>query len=184
MARARVLLLFAALLLCRYVTYAAAETERTLAMIKPDGVSGNYMDKIKERVLESAFKIRGEMLVQLGEGNATLFYAELSSKSFFPTLVKYMTSGPVFVMVLEKANAIADWRALIGPTDAKKAKITHPESIRALCGTDITLNCVHGSDSHKSASREIAFFFGTMFSTGHVFSPHDELRGIKKHDEL
>ncbi|KAG4983230.1 hypothetical protein AAZX31_10G127500 [Glycine max] len=68
-------------------------------------------------------------------------------------------SGPVLVMVLEKDNAIADWRALMGPTNASKAKITHPHSIRAKCGLDVENNCVHGSDSPKSAQREIPFFF-------------------------
>ncbi|GKE66402.1 probable nucleoside diphosphate kinase 5 isoform X1, partial [Tanacetum coccineum] len=66
-------------------------------------------------------------------------------------------------MVLEKTNAIADWRALIGPTDARKAKVTHPDSIRAMCGQDLERNCVHGSDSHDSAAREISFFFTDAF---------------------
>ncbi|GMQ08111.1 hypothetical protein CsSME_00051993 [Camellia sinensis var. sinensis] len=68
-------------------------------------------------------------------------------------------SGPVLIMVLEKVNAVADWRAMIGPTDARKAKVTHPNSIRAMCGLDSQTNCVHGSDSSESAAREISFFF-------------------------
>ncbi|PNX95464.1 nucleoside diphosphate kinase-like protein [Trifolium pratense] len=68
-------------------------------------------------------------------------------------------NGPVLIMILEKNNAIADWRALMGPTDASNAKITHPHSIRAKCGLDTEKNCVHGSDSPKSAQREILFFF-------------------------
>ncbi|KAG7013978.1 putative nucleoside diphosphate kinase 5, partial [Cucurbita argyrosperma subsp. argyrosperma] len=102
------------------------ETEKTLAMIKPDGLRGNYTDSIRRAIVESGFRILKERVVELDEDRASRFYAEHSSKSFFPTLVKYMTSGPVCVMVLEKQNAIADWRAMIGPTDATKAKATHP----------------------------------------------------------
>ncbi|XP_022953615.1 probable nucleoside diphosphate kinase 5 isoform X2 [Cucurbita moschata] len=135
------------------------ETEKTLAMIKPDGLRGNYTDRIRRAIVESGFRILKERVVELDEDRASRFYAEHSSKSFFPTLVKYMTSGPVCVMVLEKQNAIADWRAMIGPTDATKAKATHPNSIRAMCGLDSEKNCVHGSDSLQSAQREISFFF-------------------------
>ncbi|XP_027192221.1 probable nucleoside diphosphate kinase 5 isoform X6 [Cicer arietinum] len=98
---------------------------------------------------------------------------EHSSKSFFSSLVKYMTSGPVLVMVLEKDDAIADWRALMGPTDASKAKITHPHSIRAKCGLDTQNNCVHGSDSINSAQREISFFFKEL--SADIITEHDEL---------
>uniref|UniRef100_A0A1D1YI59 Nucleoside diphosphate kinase, mitochondrial n=1 Tax=Anthurium amnicola TaxID=1678845 RepID=A0A1D1YI59_9ARAE len=151
--------------------------ERTLAMIKPDGLHGNYTDKIKDIILESGYNILKEIMVHLDEGNVTLFYAEHSEKSFFPRLIEYMTSGPVIVMVLEKSNAISDWRALIGPTDPRKAKISHPNSIRAMCGIDIERNCVHGSDSSQSASKEIKFFFGEMVLSG--FSDDD-----LQHDEL
>lgn len=148
------------------------ETEKTLAMIKPDGLRGNYTDRIRRAIVESGFRILKERVVELDEDRASRFYAEHSSKSFFPTLVKYMTSGPVCVMVLEKQNAIADWRAMIGPTDATKAKATHPNSIRAMCGLDSEKNCVHGSDSLQSAHREISFFFE---ETGEIVGKHDEL---------
>ncbi|KAI3965383.1 hypothetical protein MKX01_042864 [Papaver californicum] len=150
------------------------EKEKTLAMIKPDGVSDNYTETIKKMILESNFSILREMTVQLDEDSAGLFYAEHSKRSFFNNLLKYMTSGPVFVMVLEKEDAVVDWRALIGPTDASKAKVSHPNSIRAMCGLDKERNCVHGSDSPQSASREISFFFGEMSSIGDVLE-HDEL---------
>ncbi|BFG24145.1 hypothetical protein CerSpe_104200 [Prunus speciosa] len=119
-------------------------------------------------------RIVKEMLIQLDEEAAVSFYAEHSSRSFFSSLVKYMTSGPVLIMVLEKENAVADWRALIGPTDASKAKITHPNSIRAICGLDLQKNCVHGSDSPQSAQREISFFFKEK-SSGSAVTEHDEL---------
>ncbi|KAA8540232.1 hypothetical protein F0562_024205 [Nyssa sinensis] len=122
-----------------------------------------------------AENIPREMMIQLDEDSVSRFYAEHSAKSFFPSLVKYMTSGPVLIMVLEKVNAVADWRALIGPTDARKAKVSHPNRllspdprhaiyIRAMCGLDSEKNCVHGSDSPQSAAREISFFFEEMSS--------------------
>ncbi|XP_050285243.1 probable nucleoside diphosphate kinase 5 isoform X1 [Quercus robur] len=148
--------------------------EKTLAMIKPDGLFGNYTDRIKNVILESGFIIFKEKVVPLDEDSAANFYAEHSTRSFFSSLVKYMMSGPVLVMVLEKENAVADWRTLIGPTDARKAKISHPHSIRALCGLDSEKNCVHGSDSTQSAEREISFFFKEV-SAGGVVTEHDEL---------
>ncbi|KAM5579586.1 putative nucleoside diphosphate kinase 5 [Rosa sericea] len=150
------------------------EKEKTLAIIKPDGLSGNYSDKIKNAILDSGFTILKGMTIQLDEDAAMGFYAEHASRSFFSSLVKYMTSGTVLIMVLEKENAVADWRALIGPTDASAAKITHPHSIRAMCGVTIEKNCVHGSDSLQSAQREIAFFFEEK-SSGRVVTEHDEL---------
>ncbi|XVF74297.1 hypothetical protein PTKIN_Ptkin13bG0098900 [Pterospermum kingtungense] len=101
--------------------------ERTLGIIKPDGLSGNYTDRIKQVILESGFTINKEMLVQLDEEKAASFYVEHSSRTFFTSLIKYMTSGPVLVMILEREDAVARWRDLIGPTDAGKAKITHPQ---------------------------------------------------------
>ncbi|KAL6285360.1 hypothetical protein ACE6H2_009750 [Prunus campanulata] len=152
----------------------SAEKEKTLAIIKPDGLYDNCTDKIKNAIFDSGFRIVKEMLIQLDEEAAVSFYAEHSSRSFFSSLVKYMTSGPVLIMVLEKENAVADWRALIGPTDASKAKITHPNSIRAICGLDLQKNCVHGSDSPQSAQREISFFFKEK-SSGSAVTEHDEL---------
>ncbi|OAP19605.1 hypothetical protein AXX17_AT1G18270 [Arabidopsis thaliana] len=87
----------------------------------------------------------------------------------------FETSGPVLVMVLEKRNAVSDWRDLIGPTDAEKAKISHPHSIRALCGKNSQKNCVHGSDSTSSAEREIKFFFKDVVSGDIATQQHDEL---------
>ncbi|XP_012701655.1 probable nucleoside diphosphate kinase 5 isoform X2 [Setaria italica] len=149
----------------------AVETERTLAMIKPDGLSGNYTEKIKVAILDYGFHIVKETEVQLDDERASLFYAEHSGRSFFGSLIKYITSGPVLAMVLERPDAIAQWRALIGPTDARKAKTSHPNSIRAMCGLDSEKNCVHGSDSPESAAREISFFFGDGLET----VEHDEL---------
>ncbi|KAL4560141.1 hypothetical protein LXL04_032290 [Taraxacum kok-saghyz] len=154
-----VILAFVASLSHRSLANVDLENESTLAIVKPDGISGNYTSSIRKIILESGFSVQKELTVHLDEDSVRSFYDEHSTKSFFPSLVKYMTSGPVLIMVLQKVNAIADWRALIGPTDALKAKVTHPHSIRAMCGQDLGRNCVHGSDSHDSAEREISFFF-------------------------
>ncbi|XP_073064558.1 probable nucleoside diphosphate kinase 5 isoform X1 [Primulina eburnea] len=165
------------LLVCPYSRLSATmgtSEEKTLAMIKPDGVSGNYTDAIKKTILDSGFSITQEMLLQLNEDMVKGFYEEHAAKSFFSSLVQYMTSGPVLIMVLEKTNAVVDWRSMIGPTDANKAKVTHPTSVRAFCGIDSQRNCVHGSDSPESASREISFLFERI-SSSVCATKHDEL---------
>uniref|UniRef100_A0A453SFU2 Nucleoside diphosphate kinase-like domain-containing protein n=2 Tax=Aegilops tauschii subsp. strangulata TaxID=200361 RepID=A0A453SFU2_AEGTS len=123
-------LLSLALFLHRCRSCEAVERERTLAMIKPDGLSGNYKEKIKEAILGSGFDIIEEAVVHLDAERASLFYAEHADRSFFNSLVKYMTSGPVCAMVLESPDAISRWRNLIGPTDARKAKTSHPDRLR------------------------------------------------------
>ncbi|EEF29656.1 nucleoside diphosphate kinase, putative [Ricinus communis] len=155
--------------------------EKTLAMIKPDGLLGNYTERIKEVILQSGFSIVTEIITQLDEDRASIFYAEHSSKSFFSSLIKYMTSGPVLAMVLKKENAVSDWRTLIGPTDARKAKITHPDSVRAMCGLDSERNCVHGSDSLESAQREVSFFFRELSSEFALKRPRYVPAGIYGH---
>ncbi|KAK9066125.1 hypothetical protein SSX86_015527 [Deinandra increscens subsp. villosa] len=156
---------------------AVVENERTLAIVKPDGIFGNHTASIRNIILQSGFTIQTQTtLLQLDQDTVATFYADHSTKTFFPSLIKYMTRyGPVLIMVLEKVNAIADWRTLIGPTDARNAKITHPNSIRAMCGEDLERNCVHGSDSHHSAAREISFFFPHIFPEGTMTLKHDEL---------
>lgn len=169
-----ILLASVASLSLRSLAIGDPEIERTLAIVKPDGISGNYSSSIKKIILDSGFSIQGDVILHLDEDSVRIFYAEHSTKSFFPSLIKYMTSGPVLIMVLEKVNAIADWRTLIGPTDARKAKVTHPDSIRAMCGEDLERNCVHGSDSRESAAKEISFFFSGSFPEGTTLK-HDEL---------
>merc|ERR1712154_17838 len=99
--------------------------------------------------------------IHLTELQAKEFYEEHAQRSFYMDLVKYMISGPVLAMKLKKPNAIKEWRQLIGNTDPKKARQTHPNSIRALYGTNIQNNAVHGSESKESALREINFFFSS-----------------------
>ncbi|UJR30245.1 hypothetical protein I4U23_017783 [Adineta vaga] len=131
--------------------------ERTLALVKPDAV--NKANDIETILLNQGFTVLQKRRVILTAEQCSDFYSEHYGKKFFPSLVAFMTSGPIVAMVLAKDNAIQQWRELIGPTNSSVAKETHPESIRALYGTNEQKNAVHGSDSAVSAEREIRFFF-------------------------
>jgi nucleoside-diphosphate kinase len=130
--------------------------EQTLVIIKPDAVRSHYTGKIIDRIEQEGFTILDLRKVYLEREQAEKFYEAHKGKSFYHQLVDYMTSGPVVVMVLEKLNAITDWRDLMGATDPAKAK---EGSIRKQFGTDIGKNAVHGSDSSAAAATEIKFFF-------------------------
>jgi nucleoside-diphosphate kinase len=134
-----------------------AEVQRTLAIVKPDaagrpGVAG----KILARIEESGLRVVGLKKLQLDELRARGFYAVHKARPFYGDLVKFMTSGPVVVCVLEGENAIARWRDLMGPTDSTKAPAG---TIRGDFGQDIERNAVHGSDAPQTAKVEIAYFF-------------------------
>ncbi|CAL8083792.1 unnamed protein product [Calicophoron daubneyi] len=131
--------------------------ERTLAIVKPDAVQ--FADEIEEIILQNHFFIIQKRRVQLSPEQASEFFAEHYGKMFFPSLVTYMSSGPIVVLVIARENAIAAWREVIGPTNSIKAKSLAPTSIRAIYGTDEQQNAVHGSDGFCSAEREIRFFF-------------------------
>lgn len=131
--------------------------ERTLAIIKPDAV--NKAEEIEDIILRTGFTILQKRWIHLSPELCSEFYNEHSSKIFFPSLVAFMSSGPIVVMELAKQNAISTWRTLIGPTNSKKARENEPDSIRAKYGADEQCNAVHGSDSEASAEREIRFFF-------------------------
>ncbi|CAF1346040.1 unnamed protein product [Rotaria magnacalcarata] len=131
--------------------------ERALALIKPDAV--NKADDIEAIILNHGFSILQKRRVTLTAEQCSDFYSEHYGKKFFPSLVAFMTSGPIVAMVLSKENAIQQWRELIGPTNSTVAKETHPDSIRAFFGSNEQKNAVHGSDSVVSAEREIRFFF-------------------------
>lgn len=134
--------------------------ERTLSIIKPDGVKKNLIGKILSRFEEQGLKIvAGKMLV-LSEAMAGSFYEIHKERPFFPALIKFMTSGPVFVSVLEGENAVQHNRDLMGATDPKKAA---PGTIRADFAESIDANTVHGSDSVENAAREVRFFFPELF---------------------
>ena len=130
--------------------------ERTLSIIKPDATSKNIIGKIIDRFEESGLKINAGKLMHMDKEKAAGFYAEHDGKPFFPNLVEYMTSAPVFVQVLEGDNAVSKNRELMGATNPNDAD---PGTIRADFAETIDANAVHGSDSVESATREIAYFF-------------------------
>ena len=132
--------------------------ERTLSIIKPDAVGKNVIGKIISRFEENNLYLVAGKLVHLSDEMASGFYAEHDGKPFFNDLKKFMTSGPVFVQVLEGENAVQKNRDLMGSTNPKEAA---PGTIRADFANSIDANAVHGSDSVESAKREIEYFFNT-----------------------
>ena len=132
--------------------------ERTLSIIKPDAVAKNVIGKIISRFEENNLYLVAGKLVHLSDEMASGFYAEHEGKPFFNDLKKFMTSGPVFVQVLEGENAVQKNRDLMGSTNPKEAA---PGTIRADFANSIDANAVHGSDSVESAKREIEYFFNT-----------------------
>ena len=130
--------------------------ERTLSIIKPDAVGKNVIGKIISRFEENNLYLVAGKLVHLSDEMASGFYAEHEGKPFFNDLKKFMTSGPVFVQVLEGENAVQKNRDLMGSTNPKEAA---PGTIRADFANSIDANAVHGSDSVESAKREIEYFF-------------------------
>ncbi|MDK9560290.1 nucleoside-diphosphate kinase [Gallibacterium anatis] len=130
--------------------------ERTLAIIKPDIVERHLIGSIISRLEQSKFSIVAMKMVHLNQQQAAGFYAEHEGKPFFANLIAFMTSTPVVVLVLEKENAIADYRALMGKTNPAEANMG---TLRRDFALDGSRNSVHGSDSNQSAEREIAYFF-------------------------
>ena len=130
--------------------------ERTLSIIKPDAVSKNIIGKIISRFEDNGLCIVAGKLIQLDDEMASGFYAEHEGRPFFEDLKKFMTSGPVFVQVLEGKGAIQKNRELMGSTNPQEAD---PGTIRADFANSIDANAVHGSDSETSAVREINYFF-------------------------
>ena len=133
-------------------------TERTLSIIKPDAVGKNVIGKIISRFEDNNLYLVAGKLVHLSDDMASGFYAEHEGKPFFNDLKKFMTSGPVFVQVLEGENAVQKNRDLMGSTNPQEAA---PGTIRADFANSIDANAVHGSDSVESAKREIEYFFNT-----------------------
>ncbi|KAJ3074881.1 Thioredoxin domain-containing protein 3 [Podochytrium sp. JEL0797] len=139
------------------------EVERTLALIKPD-VYPARMEEIMEKIRADGFTVVVEREVTFDKEKAEEFYKEHLGKGFYEELTTWMSSAPIYAMVLEKSGAVKGWRALAGPTNSNKAREEFPNSIRALFGTDGSLNAVHGSDSLPSAAREINVVFGSEIS--------------------
>ena len=130
--------------------------ERTLSIIKPDAVGKNIIGKIISRFEDNGLNLVAGKLIHLSDKEASGFYAEHDGKPFFSDLKKFMTSGPVFVQVLEGENAVQKNRELMGSTNPKEAA---SGTIRADFAKSIDANAVHGSDSIDSAKREIEYFF-------------------------
>ncbi len=130
--------------------------QRTLAIIKPDSVEKKVIGDIVKRIEEAGFKILGLKLTRLTENQAKAFYEIHKDKPFYNDLVKYMTSGPIVPIALEKENAVEDFRKLIGNTDPAKAE---KGTIRNIYGTNIERNAIHGSDSPENGEKEVLFFF-------------------------
>lgn len=130
--------------------------ERTLAIIKPDIVERHLIGSIISRLEQSKFSIVAMKMVHLNQQQAAGFYAEHEGKPFFANLIAFMTSTPVVVLVLEKENAIADYRELMGKTNPVEANMG---TLRRDFALDGSRNSIHGSDSSQSAEREIAYFF-------------------------
>ncbi|MGH8217469.1 MAG: nucleoside-diphosphate kinase [Steroidobacteraceae bacterium] len=130
--------------------------ERTLSIVKPDGVSRNLIGAVYRRFEQAGFSIVASRMLHLSVREAEGFYAVHRERPFFRDLVRYMSSGPVVVQVLEGENAIAKNREIMGATDPKKAA---QGTIRAEFAESIERNVVHGSDSPETAAFEIGYFF-------------------------
>jgi len=131
-------------------------TNRTFTMLKPDAVKNGHIGAILEKITASGFRIVAMKLTQMTANDAKAFYAIHSERPFFGELVEYMTSGPIVAAILEKDNAVEDFRTLIGATNPAEAA---EGTIRKLYATSIGENAIHGSDSDENAAIEGAFHF-------------------------
>jgi nucleoside-diphosphate kinase len=131
----------------------------TFTMIKPSSVRNNHTGAILQMINERGFRIRAMKMTRLTRERAEAFYAIHKGKSFFDGLVEFMSSGPVIAAILEKENAVEDFRELIGNTNPEKAA---EGTIRKLYADSLTANAVHGSDSDENAILESSFFFSEM----------------------
>jgi nucleoside-diphosphate kinase len=130
--------------------------ERTFGIIKPDAVAAKNVGPILSMIEAAGFTVRGLRMTRLSTLQAEGFYAVHKDKPFFQSLVKFMTEGPVVVMALERENAIAKWREVMGATNPEKADAG---TIRKKFGASIERNAAHGSDAPETAAVELAFFF-------------------------
>ncbi|MFM9007132.1 MAG: nucleoside-diphosphate kinase [Bacteroidota bacterium] len=131
-------------------------TNRTFTMLKPDAVQNGHAGAILDHILKAGFRVVAMKYTRLSEDTAGKFYAIHRERPFYGELVRYMSSGPIYAAILEKENAVEDFRNLIGATDPAKAA---PGTIRQLFAKSIEANAVHGSDSDENADREGNFFF-------------------------
>ena len=133
-----------------------SNTEQTLSIIKPDAVERSLDNEIKQLFIKNGFNISKEKKIQIEKSEAEKFYKVHETKPFYNDLCSYLSSGPIIAMILEKENAVADNRKLMGATNPKDAE---EGTIRKKYGISIDKNSVHGSDSVENAKIEIDFFF-------------------------
>ena len=130
--------------------------EKTLSILKPDAVARNLTGKINSMLEDAGFKIVAQKMIHMSKEKAQGFYIVHKERPFYDELTTYMSSAPVVVQVLEKENAVEDYRRIMGATDPKKAD---EGTIRAKYALSVGENSVHGSDSLENAKTEIAYFF-------------------------
>ena len=131
-------------------------TNRTFTMLKPDAIENGHMGKIIDMIINAGFSIKAMKYTQLSEAQAKEFYVVHAERPFYGELVEYMTSGPIVAAILEKENAVADFRTLIGATNPAEAA---DGTIRKAYAESIGRNAVHGSDSDENAENESVFHF-------------------------
>jgi len=134
-------------------------TNRTLTIIKPDAVAAGHTGKIIDHIISAGFKVKAMKLMNLSAEKAGEFYAVHKDRPFYKDLVSFMSSGPVVPMILEKDNAVEDFRKLIGATNPANAEAG---TIRKLYAQSIEANAIHGSDSDENAQIESNFFFSFL----------------------
>lgn len=134
-------------------------TNRTFTMLKPDAVANGYIGGILKMINDAGFRIVAMKYTKLAAETAGAFYEVHKERPFYGELVTYMSSGPIVAVILEKENAIADFRTLIGATDPTKADAG---TIRKIYAKSISANAVHGSDSDENAQIEGDFFFSKL----------------------
>ena len=134
-------------------------SQKTLSIIKPDGVRQGDAGKILAKIEDAGFKILGLRMIRMTKQHAEGFYAVHKERPFFGSLIEFMSSGPCIVMVLEKDNAIDDLRKLMGATDPANAD---EGTIRKEFASSVEANVIHGSDSPESAAIEIPYFFTSL----------------------
>lgn len=134
-------------------------SNRTFTMIKPDAVQNGHTGAIIDHIIKAGFRIVAMKYTRLSNETAGKFYEVHQARPFYGELVKYMSSGPIVAAILEKENAVEDFRKLIGATDPAKAE---PGTIRNLFATSIEANAIHGSDSDENAAAEGNFYFSML----------------------
>lgn len=141
------------------IYYLTMATNRTLTIIKPDAVSAGNTGKIIDDILQAGFKIVAMKMVHLTPEQAGKFYEVHKDRPFYKDLVSFMSSGPIIPMILEKENAVAEFRKLIGATNPANAE---EGTIRKKYATNVEKNAIHGSDSDENAQIESRFFFSVV----------------------